>query len=149
MSVRLQNELRKIEVGNHMNLKQKMGIVLISIILLSATALAATPAPAAKTMPAEKLKAAFTVTYNEKMPMMVKFADKSMGKPNKWAWDFGDKTKIVTTENAMHTYKKAGTYTVTLKVMKGKEMSKVSKKIIVPMKKMTPSMKKMTPSMKM
>ena len=64
-----------------------------------------------------------------------------MGKPTKWSWDFGDKTKIVTTKNALHTYKKAGTYTVTLKVMKGKEMSKVSKKIMVPMKKMTPSMK--------
>ena len=58
-----------------MNMKQKMGIVLISVILLSATAFAA-PAPAAKTMPAEKLKAAFTVTYNKKMPMMVKFTDK-------------------------------------------------------------------------
>ena len=122
-----------------MNLKQKMGIVLISIILLSATALAAAPAP----KPAEKLKAAFTVTYDKKMPMMVKFTDKSMGKPTKWSWDFGDKTKIVTTKNAMHTYKKAGTYTVTLKVMKGKEMSKISKKIMVPMKKMTPPMKKM------
>ena len=124
-------------------MKTKMGIVLISIILLSATALAATPTPAAKPMPVDKLKAAFGVTYYTKMPLTVKFTDKSIGKPNKWAWDFGDKTKIVTTKDATHKYKKAGTYIVTLKVMKGKEMSKISKKIMVPMKKMTPPMKKM------
>jgi PKD repeat protein len=118
-----------------MKMKQKMGIVLISIILLSATALAATPTPVAKPVPVQKLKAAFTVTYNSKIPMMVKFTDKSMGKPTMWAWNFGDKTKIVTTKNAMHTYKKAGTYTVTLMVMKGKEMSKATKRITVPMKK--------------
>ena len=119
-----------------MKMKLKMGIVLISIILLSATALAATPATPAKTMPAEKLKAAFGITYYTKMPMVVKFTDKSMGKPTMWAWNFGDKTKIVTTKNAMHTYKKAGTYTVTLMVMKGKEMSKATMKITVPKMKM-------------
>jgi PKD repeat protein len=120
-----------------MKMIQKMGIVLISMILLSATALAAAPAaPAAKPVPVTKLKAAFTTMMDPKMPMTVKFMDKSMGKPTKWSWSFGDKTKIVTTKNAMHTYKKAGTYTVTLMVMKGKEMSKVTKKITVPMKKM-------------
>ena len=118
-----------------MKMKLKMGILLISIILLSATALAA-PAPAAKTMPAEKLKAAFTVTYDKKIPLMVKFTDKSKGKPDKWAWNFGDKSKIIKTKNAMHTYKKAGTYTVTLTVMKGKEMSKATMKITVPKMKM-------------
>ena len=117
-----------------MNMKQKMWIVLISIILLSATALAA--APAAKTVPAEKLKAAFTVTFYPKMPMMVKFTDKSMGKPTKWSWNFGNKTKIVITKVATHKYMKAGTYTVTLMVMKGKEMSKAKTKITAPMKKM-------------
>jgi FOG: PKD repeat len=115
-------------------MKQKMGIVLISIILLSATALAA--APAAKTVPAEKLKAAFTVTINPKMPMTAKFMDKSTGLPTNWKWNFGDKTKIVKTKNATHTYKKAGKYTVTLTVMKGKQMSKVSKVINIKMMKM-------------
>ena len=118
-----------------MKMKLKMGIVLISIILLSATAFAA-PIPA-KTTPAEKLKASFTVTYDKKMPLTVKLTDKSKGKPDKWAWNFGDKSKIIKTKNAMHTYKKAGTYTVTLTVMKGKEKSKATMKITVPKKKMT------------
>lgn len=117
-----------------MKMKQKMGIVLISIILLSATALAASPA--AKPAPVTKLKAAFTVTQSTKTPLIVKFMDKSTGSPTSWKWNFGDKSPIVKTNKATHTYKKAGKYTVTLTVMKGKEMSKISKVINVKMKKM-------------
>jgi PKD repeat protein len=115
-----------------MKIKQTMGIVLISVILLSATALAATPAD----KPVQKLKADFTATIDPKMPMKVKFTDKSTGSPTKWAWNFGDKSPIVKTKNATHIYKKAGKYTVTLTVMKGKEMSKKSKVINIKMKKM-------------
>jgi len=125
----------KFRVGNHMKMKQKMGIVLISIILMSVTALAAAPTPT-KQVPVTKLKAAFTVTQSTKTPLIVKFMDKSTGSPTSWKWNFGDKSPIVKTKNATHTYKKAGKYTVTLTVMKGKLMSKVSKVINVKMKKM-------------
>ena len=114
-------------------MKTKMGILFVSVILLSATAFAAAPAK-----PVEKHKADFTATINPKMPLTVKFMDKSKGSPTSWHWDFGDKTKIVTTKDATHTYKKPGKYTVTLVVdwMKGKETSKISKVIDLKMKKM-------------
>ena len=56
-----------------MKMKLKMGILLISIILLSATAIAAPPA----TKPTEKLKANFTAIFNQTAPLNVRFMDKS------------------------------------------------------------------------
>ncbi len=113
-----------------MNAKQKMSIALISIILLSATALAASPATQGKTTTKlhAKLHANFTATHNLKTPLNVKFTDKSIGSPTSWSWNFGDKTQIVTTKNAIHTYKKPGKYTVTLTVKNAKgQISKATK----------------------
>ena len=105
-----------------------------NLILLSATALAATSA----TKPAENLKANFTAIFNQKAPLNVTFLDKSTGSPTKWSWNFGDKTKIVTTKNAKHTYKKAGKYTVTLTVKDAKKhTSKISK--VITLKKNSPT----------
>lgn len=50
-----------------------------------------------------------------KVPLTVKFTDKSTGSPTSWSWNFGDKT-ISTTRNPTHEYSKAGKYTVTLTV---------------------------------
>jgi PKD repeat protein len=111
-----------------MKMKQKMGIVLISIILLSATALAATPA--IKPVSTTKLTAAFTATHNTKTPLTVKFTDKSTGSPTRWAWNFGDKTPIVKTKNAKHTYMKAGKYTVKLTVTNAKGQISTAKKVL-------------------
>jgi PKD repeat protein len=139
MSIRLQKwnnrfyGLRKIEVGNFMKINRKIGLViLLSIVLLSATALAATPLT--KTEPV--LKANFTATFNQKAPLNVTFLDKSTGSPTKWSWNFGDKTKTVTTKNAKHTYKKAGKYTVTLTVKDAKKHTDKRSKVIIVKKKM-------------
>lgn len=106
-----------------MNAKQKiMSIALISIILLSTTAFAASLATKEKT-----LSAAFTVTHSLKTPLTVKFTDKSTGSPTKWSWNFGDKYTS-TKNNPVHTYKKAGKYTVTLTVKNAKgQISKTTK----------------------
>ena len=110
-----------------------------NLILLSATALAATSA----TKPAENLKANFTLIVNAKTPMTVTFLDKSTGSPTKWSWNFGDKTKIVTTKNAKHTYKKAGKYTVTLTVKDAKKNTSTRSKLII-VKKNSPTKAKVS-----
>lgn len=56
--------------------------------------------------------AAFTTSISGKK---VKFTDKSSNSPTSYLWDFGDKTTS-TTKNPTHEYKKAGKYTVSLKV---------------------------------
>nr|WP_230669902.1 PKD domain-containing protein [Methanosarcina barkeri] len=50
-----------------------------------------------------------------KVPLKVKFTDKSTGSPTKWKWDFGDGSKSFL-QNPTHKYSKEGKYTVTLKV---------------------------------
>jgi len=66
-------------------------------------------------------------------PLTVAFTDKSTGNPTKWAWDFGDKSARVKTQNPTHKYSKGGTYTVKLTVTNaaGATASK-SVKIVVP-----------------
>jgi PKD repeat protein len=49
-------------------------------------------------------------------PLKVKFTDKSKGSPTSYLWNFGDK-KTSTDKNPVHTYSKAGKYTVSLTVM--------------------------------
>ncbi len=46
-------------------------------------------------------------------PLDVAFTDKSTGNPTAWNWNFGDGTNS-TQQNPMHTYSKAGNYTVRL-----------------------------------
>ena len=53
-----------------------------------------------------------TVKVNEP----VFFKDRTVGNPVSWLWSFGDGTSS-SQRNPTHTYKKEGTYTVTLKVM--------------------------------
>ena len=48
-----------------------------------------------------------------KAPLNVQFTDKSIGKPTKWNWDFGDGSKSYL-QNPTHKYSKAGVYTVSL-----------------------------------
>ncbi len=48
-----------------------------------------------------------------KAPLKVQFTDKSTGVPTKWKWSFGD-GKYSTAKNPVHTYSKAGKYTVEL-----------------------------------
>ncbi|MCX6701072.1 MAG: PKD domain-containing protein [Methanomicrobiales archaeon] len=60
-------------------------------------------------------------------PLTVVFTDATVGSPVAWRWDFGDK-KTDTSQNAIHTYTEAGTYTVTLTVNSsgaGKTIKKV------------------------
>ena len=115
-----------------MKINRKIGLViLLSIVILSATALAA-PVTSYPRGPAEvtNLKANFTAIFNQKAPLNVTFMDKSTGSPTKWSWNFGDKTKTVTTKNAKHTYKKAGKYTVTLTVKDAKKHTSTISKVI-------------------
>jgi len=48
-------------------------------------------------------------------PLKVTFTDKSTGEPTDWHWDFGD-GETSTSKSPVHTYSKAGSYTVTLTV---------------------------------
>jgi len=56
--------------------------------------------------------ARFTYTVNGKT---VTFTDTSTGNPSKWSWSFGDR-RTSRVQNPVHTYSKAGTYTVSLGV---------------------------------
>jgi PKD repeat protein len=50
-----------------------------------------------------------------KVPLTVQFIDKSAGSPTAWLWTFGDGTQS-RIQNPIHTYTKAGVYTVRLQV---------------------------------
>ncbi|MDY9926333.1 S-layer protein domain-containing protein [Methanosarcina sp.] len=65
-------------------------------------------------------------------PLTVNFTDQSTGSPICWYWNFGDKC-ISTDQNPVHTYKKAGKYTVSLTVENavGEDTKKIRKYIIV------------------
>lgn len=51
-------------------------------------------------------------------PLIVQFADRSTGNPLEWEWDFGD-GNISTEQNPVHVYETAGTYDVTLTIIRG------------------------------
>lgn len=52
-----------------------------------------------------------------KVPLQVQFLDSSLNSPTVWAWDFdGDGMVDDTSENPLHTYARAGLYSVTLTV---------------------------------
>jgi beta propeller repeat protein len=61
-----------------------------------------------------------------KVPLTVKFTDKSTGSPTSWYWNFGDKYTS-TVKNPVHKYTKAGKYTVTLKVTSAAGSNTVTK----------------------
>ena len=102
--------------GNQLNIKQKIFIILISMILLSATALAV---PQNNSSAGTHLKApvaAFSAHQTSGYaPLKVAFTDKSTGSRTSYKWSFGD-GKYSTVKNPAHTYTKAGNYTVSLKV---------------------------------
>ncbi len=111
-----------------MNLKQKMFFVLISVIFLSTTALAAstihdTISKASLKVPVAAFSASST---SGNAPLKVVFTDESTGKPTSWNWNFGD-GKFSTVRNPIHKYSKAGKYTVILKVKNVKGNNKIKK----------------------
>jgi C1A family cysteine protease len=60
--------------------------------------------------------ARFTATPKKgNAPVKVTFRDRSLRKPTSWSWDFGDGTTS-TEKSPIHTYTKAGTFTVNLTV---------------------------------
>ncbi|MGB9930139.1 MAG: PKD domain-containing protein [Methanosarcina sp.] len=61
-----------------------------------------------------------------KTPLEVQFVDKSKNSPYSWKWTFGDGTSS-TEKSPVHTYKKVGEYTVTLKVKNSAGVSKLTK----------------------
>jgi beta propeller repeat protein len=62
------------------------------------------------------LKTAFSASSTSGYaPLKVTFTDKSTGSPTAWKWNFGDGT-YSTSKNPVHTFDKAGKYTVSLTV---------------------------------
>jgi C1A family cysteine protease len=60
--------------------------------------------------------ARFTATPKKgRAPLKITFRDRSLRKPTSWLWDFGDGTTS-TEKSPVHTYLKAGNYTVNLTV---------------------------------
>ena len=111
-----------------MNIKQKMFFVFISIVLLSANALAAstihyTNAKALLKAPVAAFSASPTSGSG---PLKVVFNDKSTGNPTSWKWSFGE-GRSSTNKNPTHIYTKAGKYTVTLMVKNVKGNNKITK----------------------
>jgi PKD repeat protein len=70
--------------------------------------------------PAAVLTASFSGSPLTGAPgMNVTFTDSSIGSPTTWEWNFGDGSALGTTQNPVHPYLTAGTYTVSLKVGNG------------------------------
>ena len=60
----------------------------------------------------------------------VQFSDLSTGEPTQWFWSFGDGSTS-RQQNPSHTYSNDGTFTVTLKVTRGREESETSEQVTV------------------
>ena len=77
-------------------------------------------------------------TTSGNTPLKVSFTDQSTGEPTSWKWLFGDGT-YSTRQNPVHTYNKAGKYTVSLEVKNdgGTDTETRSKSIIVSKRKGT------------
>jgi PKD repeat protein len=88
---------------------------------VTVTTVTPTPVP-------EAVKASFTATpVNGQLPLEVQFIDTSTGNPTQWSWNFGDRSTS-TIKNPLHTYTKAGSYTVTLTVQNANGSDKVTMK---------------------
>ena len=72
--------------------------------------------------------AAFTSSVNG---FQVNFLDRSTGNPTSWQWSFGDGTTD-STQNPVHTYSTAGTYTVVLTVTNASGSNSKSDVVKVP-----------------
>jgi len=53
------------------------------------------------------------------IPLVTQFTDLSTGGVTGWAWDFGDGTSIIHSQNPRHYYMRSGIYTVSLTVTNG------------------------------
>lgn len=128
-----------------MKLKQTIGIALISIILLSVTAISAlanddtnkdtamydttydtTTIKSIPEVAAPNLIAAFTATHDPNRPLTIRFTDTSIGEPvpYRWGtkyglmtyfWGFGDKSTSIL-RNPVHPFKEPGRYKVYLRI---------------------------------
>ncbi len=99
-----------------MNMKQKIFIILTSMVLLSATALAVPQNnPSAGTQSKCYSCCFYCTSDSGYAPLKVAFNDKSTGSHNSYKWSFGDGI-YSTVKNPVHKYTKAGNYTVSLTV---------------------------------
>lgn len=71
--------------------------------------------------------AAFDFTVNDKQ---VNFVDRSTNAPTSWLWDFGDGLTS-TTQNPIHVYGIAGSYTVTLTATNASGSNSISKVVTI------------------
>jgi PKD repeat protein len=97
-----------------MKVIKNLFIVVISIILLSATALAVSENNI-NTKNVNAPVADFYIIPSSTIPLKVTFMDQSTGSPTFWYWNFGDNSTS-TVQNPMHTYVTEGKYTVNLTV---------------------------------
>lgn len=73
----------------------------------------------------------FTVNHNAiTVGSTADFTDQSKKSPTEWSWNFDDGTTS-TSQNPSHTYKKAGTYTVSLTVTNNAGSDTDTMKILV------------------
>lgn len=75
------------------------------------------PSSSVTTTTKEKPTLIFTSNVvSGKAPCKIFFTEKVTGSPTKWVWNFGDGITSSSGNGAGHTYTKAGTYTVVVKV---------------------------------
>jgi len=108
-----------------MKIKQKLFFAVISMILLSATALGV-PADNTNTKNRMVPVADYFIIPSSTTPLTINFIDQSTGSPTSWSWNFGDKSTSKA-QNPIHTYCVAGKYTVTLDVKNAAGSNKVTK----------------------
>jgi PKD repeat protein len=114
-----------------MNIKQKMFFLFISLVLMSATTLAASTTDTNAKPLLKAPVAAFTASPTSGYASLkVAFTDKSTGTPTSWNWNFGDGTSS-TVRNPVHTYSKTGKYTVMLTVKNSKGSNKITKNNLI------------------
>ncbi|WP_229389746.1 PGF-pre-PGF domain-containing protein [Methanosarcina sp. DH2] len=77
-------------------------------------------------------------TTSGNAPLTVTFTDKSTESPNSWNWNFGDETSSAE-KNPVHTYDKAGNYTVNLTVSNALGSTSKTLEIIVEEVKVIPT----------
>jgi PKD repeat protein len=74
-------------------------------------------------------KADFTFTVSG---LKANFLDRSTGSPTSWSWSFGDGSALDFTQNPVHTYAAAGTYTVVLTATNASGSTSKSDVVTVP-----------------